>query len=69
MYNSEHHYGIGVLSSVSECYPGKSLGHGSDAPGVGIVACHKSSCSLLDSFYLFDVVRPQTVAAYSTKVL
>ena len=56
MYNAEHHYGLGLLSSVLECFPGKALHHGSDTAGVVIVACHKSSCSLLDSFYLLDVV-------------
>ena len=56
MYNSEHHYGLGLLSSVLECFPGKSLGHGSYAAGVAIVPCHKSSRSPLDSFYLFYVV-------------
>ena len=56
MYNTKHHNGLGLLSSVSEGFPRKVLGHGSDTAGVAIVSCHKSGGSPLDSFYLFDVV-------------
>ena len=36
MYNTEHHFGLGLLSIVLECFPGKALDHGSDAIGVAI---------------------------------
>ena len=56
MYNTKHHNGLGLLSSVLEGFPREALGHGSDTAGVAIVSCHKSGCSPLDSLYLFDVV-------------
>ena len=58
MYNTKHHYGIGLLSSVLECFPGKTLDHGSDAAGVAIVSCHKSTRSPLDSFCFLSFVDP-----------
>ena len=56
MCNTEHHNDLGLLSSVLEGFARKALGHGSDTAGVAIVFRHKSGCSPLDSFYLFDTV-------------
>ena len=56
MCNTEHHNGLGLLSSVLECFARKALDHGSDTAGVAKVSCYKSGCSPMNSFYLFDVV-------------
>ena len=55
MYNTKHHNGLGLLSSVLEGFTREALGHGSGTAGLLIVSCHKPVSSPLDSFYLFDV--------------
>ena len=56
MYNTKHHNGLSLLSSVLEGFPRKALGHGSDTAGVAIVSCHKSGLSPLDNFYFFMLI-------------
>ena len=69
MYDTEHHYGFCLLSSVLECFPGKALDHASDAAGVAIVSCHNLAALFWTAstlLMLSVVCGSHTVAVYST---